>query len=128
MAVNKVEDFRVQIASRGTDFICQTPLPANSASIFFLGPFKGKTILWNMTLANLAHFQANDSRHIPATEVGTITRPFIEIKDGIEGVFQLQVGLDLPIIDEQVIKKTIIMIRNYKRLGLGKIEFGSMHT
>ena len=39
-------------------------------------------------------------------------------------VYQLNVGLDLPIIDEPVIKKTIIMIRNYKLLAVGKIEFG----
>ena len=81
-----------------------------------------------MTLATLTHFQANDNRHISATGAGTFKGPYIEIRDGSESVFQIQVGLDLPIIDEQVIRKTIIMIRNYKRLAIGRIEFGSMHT
>ena len=41
---------------------------------------------------------------------------------------KLNVGLDLKTIDEAVINKTIIMIRNYKRLRIGRNEFGSMHT
>jgi hypothetical protein len=128
MPANKVDDFRLQIENLDKDFVCQTPLPATSASISFLGPFQGQVILWNMTLATLAHYQANENQPISATEAGTYKRPFIAIKGETEGVFQIEVGLDLPLIDEPVIRKTIIMIRNYKRLAIGRIEFGSMHT
>jgi len=127
MPAQQVENFRVRIANLGTDFVCTSPLPANSASISFLGPFQGQVILWNMTLSTLAHLQTDDSGN-NSVEAGLVKRPFIEIKDGQEGVFQIEVGLDLPLIDEPVIRKTIIMIRNYKLLAIGRIEFGSMHT
>jgi hypothetical protein len=128
MPAQQVENFKIQIANLGTDFVCQTPLPATSASISFLGPFQGQAILWNMTLATLAHWQLHGNGSAPGAGGELFKRPFIEIAEGIGAVFQLRVGLELEHIDEPVIKKTIIMIRNYKRLALGRIEFGSMHT
>ena len=96
----------------GADFICESPLPAQSASISFLGPFDGQPVVWNMTLAAIQNAE----------------KPYIEIQQECNGVYPLYVGLALPVIDEPVIKKAIIMIRNYKRLAHGRLEFGSMHT
>ena len=119
----KVAAFRIQLEKLGSDYICATRLPDATASVSFLGQFQGQTVLWNMTLATLAHYRLAESNAIPATEQKFFNCPFIEINAGIEGVFQLSVGLDLAVIDEPVIKKSIIMIRNYKRLAVGKIEF-----
>lgn len=49
--------------------------------------------------------------------------PFIEIAAGTEGVYPVAVGFDLSHIDEPVIRKTIIMVRNYQRLEIGTIKF-----
>ncbi|MFA6904470.1 MAG: hypothetical protein WC236_15450 [Gallionellaceae bacterium] len=111
-----------------SDFICCTSLPCLSASVLFLGPFQGQTVLWQMNLATLAHFRLSASNNSSPLSPELIFRPFIEIQGGDRGVMQLAVGLELEAIDEPVIKKTIIMMRNYKRLALGRIEFGSMHT
>lgn len=124
----QVETFRNRLQKLGADFVCTMPLPATSTSVSFLGPFQGQTVLWNMTLATLQYFRINESGNISVTDAGKYGRPFIEIDAGHDGVFNIQVGLDLEQIDEPVIKKTIIMIRNYKRLALGHIGFGSMHT
>lgn len=124
----QINSFRNQLQKSGADFICTTRLPAASVSVYFLGLFQGKPVLWNMTLATLSHLQANRNRNNFTTETGEFTHPYIEIKEGSEGALPIQVGLDLEKIDEPVIKKTIIMIRNYKRLAVGRIEFGSMHT
>jgi len=107
-----LESFRTRLQNQGAEFICDTSLPAISASIFFLGPFAGETVVWQMTLAVIKSGET----------------PFIEIQQGSKGVYPVSVGLALPAIDEPVIKKTIIMMRNYKRLAIGRIEFGSMHT
>lgn len=128
MAVNQVEEFRVQIENLGKDFVCKTTLPATLASVSFLGPFQGETILWDMTLATLSYFRSTQDGNISVARSGLFNSPFIEIAEGKEGVVKIQVGLDLELIDEPVIKKAIIMIRNYKRLGIGRIGFGSMHT
>ena len=84
--------------------------------------------MWNMTLATLAHYRLAEADVISTTEHTLFICPFIDIKAGANGVYQFKVGLDLPSIDEPVIKKTIIMIRNYKRLVIGKIEFGTANT
>ena len=86
-------------------------------------------MLWHMAVATLAHLRSPDTNDIPSSLKGLFPCPFIEIKeDSKEGILQVQVGLDLETIDEPVIKKTIIMMRNYKRLAIGRIEFGSVHT
>jgi hypothetical protein len=110
--LTNLESFRIRLDKQGAEFICDTPLPAISASISFLGPISGDTVVWNMILV--------------AIKCGEM--PFIEIQQGSNGVYPVRVGLALPAIDEPVIKKTIIMMRNYKRLAIGRIEFGSMHT
>lgn len=81
-----------------------------------------------MTLATLAHYRLSEPNEISTSEQKFFNCPFIEIKAGVEGVYQIRVGLDLAVIDESVIKKTIIMIRNYKRLAIGKIEFCGANT
>lgn len=112
----------------GNDYICNTRLPDTVVSVSFTGLFQGKVIMWNMTLTALKHQSNAASQQVTVNKSESGNRPFIEITAGREGVFPLNVGLDLAVIDETVIKKTIIMIRNYKRLAIGRIEFGSMHT
>lgn len=123
----QVEAFRIQLQKLGSDYVCISPLPCLFASVSFLGPFRQKTVLWHMNLTTLLHLRSSDTNEISSSVAGLFSRPFIEIiEEGNEGVMQLKIGLDLEVIDEPVIKKTIIMIRNYKRLALGRIEFGSL--
>jgi len=124
----KVEAFRTRLEQSGSDFICTSRLPAAVTTVSFLGQFQSQTVLWNMTLATLAHYRQSESAGIAGAGQRLFNCPFIEIDAGVEGVFQLRVGLDLEIIDEPAIKKSIIMIRNYKRLVIGKIEFCSGNT
>lgn len=106
-----------QLSQLGRDFICTASLPAASVQLRFLGPFRGDTVVWEMRLGTLADWRntAGNQSSMPC--------PFIEITEGVEGIFPIKVGLDLVVIDEPVIRKTIIMVRNYKRLVIGKIEF-----
>lgn len=124
----QVELLKAQLQKLGTDFICATPLPAISAGVMFLGPFQGKVVVWNMTLTSLGQLKkiADDVTEISSLQ--SPCQPFIEIAKGNDDVFPLQVVLDVAAIDEATIKKSIIMIRNYKRLAVGRMAFGSMHT
>ena len=81
-----------------------------------------------MNLTALKSQEMEDVADALGTSSRSLMCPFIEIIEADEGIYSLNVGLDLKTIDEAVIKKTIIMIRNYKRLRIGRIEFGSMHT
>ena len=124
----QVDQFKNEMQILGRDFICHTILPTSSASVEFLGLFQGQTVLWNMTLATLSHWQRKDSGNDSIADSEIFYRSFIEIAEGKEGVFQIRVGLGLELIDEPTIRKTIIMICNYKRLAVGRSGFGSIQT
>lgn len=124
----QVELLKVQLQKLGADFICATTLPATSAAVLFLGLFQGRVVVWNMTLSTLKHLKKIVDEVTEASRQPLSRQSFIEIATGKDDVFPLQVVLDVAAIDEAVIKKSIIMIRNYKRLAVGRIDFGSMHT
>ena len=128
MKFQKLEEIRTQLKKLGSDFVCKSPLPASSATVLFFGSFQEKIVLWCMNLTALKSQEMEDVADALGTSSRSLMCPFIEIIEGDEGIYSLNVGLDLKTIDEAVIKKTIIMIRNYKRLRIGRIEFGSMHT
>lgn len=124
----RVQALKSRQASSDSDYSCRTSLPDVSATVIFLGPFQGHTVVWNMTVATLEYYRAAEVGSQSSAKNNLFDRPFIEILEDVEGVFSLGVGLDIAVIDEPVIKKTIIMIRNYKRLTLGKIQFGVANT
>jgi hypothetical protein len=109
---HNIEAVKIRLIQQEADYICVTPLPDLSINCFFLGPFEGEIVVWKMTLAVL---QDGES-------------PYIEILQGDSGVYPIRVGLPLTVIDESELKKTIIMIRHYKRLSMGNCGFGSSPT
>lgn len=74
----------------------------------FTGPFEGRTVTWDATFRRADEHQPN------AIEIGP---------EGPDG-FPLTVTLALPCFDRPAIRKTVIMIRQYKRLHYGRHEFG----
>jgi hypothetical protein len=124
----RVDTFDAELRRLGKDYLCHSALPAASASVLFLATFQGQAVLWDMTLSTLSHCREIEGGNIPATVAGEHKLPFIQISEGKQGVFPIRVGLELELIDEPAIKKSIIMVRNYKRLAIGRIVFGSMPT
>jgi hypothetical protein len=122
---DQVQSFSLLLQQRQADFICTTALPASAAAVVFLGPFQNQTVVWQMTLATLQH--CRQTQNDLAGNPNSFSKPFIEILPEQQGCYPLHVGLELEMVDEAVIKKTIIMLRNYKRLAIGRMEFGSMH-
>lgn len=108
-----VTALRTQLEQAGRDYFCDTSLPAPLAAVRFIGPFQGEDVVWQLNLTTLAQAR----RHAPAP------CPFIEIAAGEAGVHAITVGLELPHIDEPAIRKSIIMVRKYKRLAVGRLEF-----
>jgi len=80
------------------------------AQVRFTGPFEGRTVIWNCTLATLA--AAGGQRN------------FIEVGEDTPTGRALRIGLAIPAIDTAAIRKTLIMVRQYKRLRPGLHEFG----
>jgi hypothetical protein len=99
---------------------------SSSADFVFEGSFEGMPVLWHCHLATLASI-ARKSRL-------SSQRQFIEIEpaarvqsSGDLPVMLVKVGLNVSVIDAAAIKKTTIMIRNYKRLHAGRHEYGERY-
>ena len=91
--------------------------------IRFAGPFQGRQVIWDARIVTLEHeCRDRQSARPPADRPGL--RQFIDVGSAGEGVRHLRIGLNVERIDEPVILKTIIMIRQYKRLHEGCHEYG----
>ncbi len=90
------------------------PACRERAHIRFAGRFDGRPVMWDAEVIAL-HAQPN---------AAPPDAPYIEI--GAAGPYgrTLRVGLALAAIDPPALAKTVIMIRNYKRLRLGFMRFG----
>jgi hypothetical protein len=87
--------------------------------ICFTGPFQGHQVTWDARIVTLSHA----ARSRPANSTAEL-RQFIEVGRDNGGTRQLRIGLNVDRIDEPAILKTIIMIRQYRRLQEGRHEYG----
>lgn len=93
-------------------------LGGSTLRLRFPGPFEGRTVTWDATFLALAAREG-------CTEAATSVGNFIEIgEDGPNGI-PIRVGLQVARIDVPTIRKTIIMIRRYKRLCRGRHDYGA---
>ncbi len=96
------------------------PLTPVQARFRFRGPFQGREICWDATFLTLENYHARQ----PASADPVTRRPFIEIGAVDSDPRPLTVALDIPHIDEAAILRAIVMIRQYRRLHVGRHEFG----
>jgi len=97
---------------------------AEQARFVFSGNFQGEPIIWDATLLTLARYHADE----PETGQSVVRSAFMEIGGKTAHGRAIRVVLDIPLIDEVAILRTIIMVRNYKRLHSGRHEFGEPRT
>jgi hypothetical protein len=96
---------------------------AEHVEISFSGTLLKQPVFWHAhihTLSNYCIPALKSAGHVQA-------QSFIDIQIN-NGIHQLTVALNLPEIDEAAILRTIIMIRQYKRLLPGRHLYGDMAT
>ena len=118
------ERLQAQLTSAGKPYEILGATAGNRVRARFLGSFQGQEVLWNACILTLAgiYQQALADRRPLATPL----RQFIEVGPPGDDGRMITIGLDLQTIDEPTIAKTMTMVRNYKRLGDGRIEWGPM--
>ena len=89
--------------------------------IRFSGIFEHKTTMWDALIYTLDSYYNNNAS--PATSRDT-ARSFIDVGEMTPQGRRIVIGLDLDKIEQSTIIKTMIMIRQYKRLHTGRHEFG----
>jgi len=91
------------------------PLGESTLKLRFHGPFEGRRVTWDATFCTLT---ACNLAHPPPQQ------NFIEIGEEHAQGMSLTVGLNVTAIDAPTVRKTMMMIRQYKRLARGRHEFG----
>lgn len=112
------------LTSAGLAYHALSPLGGASAQVRFPGVFQGRAVAWNAEIVTLAAYDREQRRRAPTPSPVRTWRQFIEIGAQAEPGVPLRVGLAVPLIDTATVLRTIIMIRNYKRLRPGRHEFG----
>ncbi len=99
--------YPLDIEQHGIRYTLLEPLRPDRARFSFSGPFENREIRWDATLVALAS-----------------GRSYMDIGAETAGGRGVQVGLAIPAIDAAVVLRTIVMLRQYKRLRVGRHEFG----
>lgn len=110
--------FEQQLAKCDAQYELLSPLNEPACRFRFIGPFEGKQVIWDAHLQTLAYYVRKQSLQDQGV------KQFIEVGDSGEQGKTIDIALNLPIIDRPALLKTIIMIRQYKRLANGRHEFG----
>ena len=84
----------------------------------FPGKFAGQDIIWDAELVTLACYSGQSGQNK--------LQQFIDVGEVNDNGRKIIIALNLPCIDEPAILKTIIMIRQYKRLTFGRHEYGGI--
>lgn len=106
-----VQQLRAELAATGSDYACEDPLGGRSACLRFIGRYQGREVVW---VAELVALNADGGEAAQFLDIGA---------PGARGI-PIRIGLGVCCIDRPTLLKTIIMVRNYKRLRPGRHEFG----
>lgn len=95
------------------------PLGGQRLRVRFGGKLQGQAVTWDATLIALTAGAPEPG--------GQPLRAFLEVGAPGPGGRRLTVGLLVPVIDAPVLRKTLIMVRQYKALRPGRHAFGPVY-
>jgi len=115
-----LEQFEQALNQQDRDYIVDQWETDQACLLRFIGNFEGQPVVWHAHLQTLRNYAENTS-----TAESSGLRQFIQL-DKQQDRYRLRIGLNLEKIDEAAILRTIIMIRQYKRLHQGRHEYGAV--
>jgi len=115
-------EFHRQREQQGDHYQALSPLDRPRVHIRFAGHFEGRQIIWDADLRTLQY--EHDQSCSKPEQAPEELRQYIQVHPAEGEQIPITIALNVPQFDEPAILKTIIMIHNYKRLRLGRHEFG----
>ena len=116
-----VHDLQIQLRSLGSDYLLINRLADQHVHSKFIGNFQGQQLVWDAFIRTMHDYYELDLKN--TSDENVELRQFIDIEKKNNG-YRIKLVLNLDNIDEAAIQKSLIMVRNYKRLSLGKHEYG----
>lgn len=80
--------------------------------------------VWELHIYTLAAYARQRGQGAHDGRAPDTARQTIHVVDGDSGQRSVSVALAVPVIDEPVVRKTVIMVRKYKRLAPGLHQWG----
>ncbi len=111
-----------RLQASGKVYEALQPLGGGAARVRFDGPFRGRQVVWEASLITLRDYLRCCGGKLP------MTRQFIEVGEVGAGLGWVKIGLNVPAIDEPTVLKSMLMLRQWRRLGPGRHEFGAFRT
>jgi hypothetical protein len=121
--MKNIATFKQELANTGKNFLALSPIPALKVQLQFTGTLNEQEVIWDATIQTLASHLAENPQTKPSDK-NFVARSFMQVAAPQNSISTLKIVLAVPLIDEPTIKKTIIMVRCYKRLQVGYHEFG----
>jgi len=115
--ISNVHEFRDILTRKSLPYILMGQLPSAKVYLQVEGVFNSEEVVWNMCIRTIEDYAKEN-------EVGIDPQQYIDIQCN-NRVYQVEIGLNINEIDRPAIERTIIMIRKYKRLKLGRHEYGA---
>ena len=103
---------------RQLEFTALTPLDRTRVHVQFKGNFNNKDILWDAIISTLNPSHSGN-RDQTGEKIQAITIHPVD-----NDHYKINIELDVEIITEATVFKTMLMIHNYKKLKVGRHEFG----
>lgn len=122
--MTSINSIKNQLSKAKDGFITLSKIPSRKAHIQFSGKLDNNEIIWDATIQTQASYQTELLADTDKSKRLKYLKSFIEIEAPKGQIAKLTVVLLVPIIDEPTIKKTMVMIRCYKNLKIGRHEFG----
>jgi len=115
--ISEIDKLREILVNEEKEYRLLSELPAGRAYVQFEGRFMGKDVVWNMCLFTMDEYALSH-------KVTDDPQQFIDIKNEND-TYSIDIGLNIRQIDLAAIERTIIMVRKYKRLRIGRHEYGA---
>ena len=119
-----VSDLQSLLEKQAIDYLFVDRVSDKHASVKFLGKFKQQTVVWDAIIRTLTDYYETELKYLSDHSVEL--KQFIDIEKKDTG-YKIMLVLNLDKIDRAAIQKSIMMVRQYKRLDIGRHEYGEAH-
>ena len=111
----------ISISKNASDYLLIHRASDQNVNVKFHGYFQQRPVVWDAVIRTMSDYYESEFKKLSSDAV-TI-KQLIDIRKEDDG-FKIELVLNLKRIDASAIQKSIIMVRNYKRLSLGRHEYG----
>lgn len=118
-----VHDLQTQLQQLDSQHLLINRISDQHVHVKFIGNFQGQLLVWNAFVRTMRDYYEYELKQSADEKIAL--RPFIKIEKE-DSSYKISLVLNLDKIDEAAIKKSIIMVRKYKRLSVGRHEYGDV--